>query len=246
MKRRTIVSGFAAALPLLGSRGLLAQGAAPMRSCRMISQDARGPFDLDEYLVRSDLRDGQPGMPLVLDFRVVNAMGCAPLPGARVTLWHSSPEGFYSGVDNIVLDATMTPTGQRIDKRGETFCRGVQIADADGKVRFVTKFPGWYYPRAPHLHLKVEPPDFGEEAVTQLYFAPEVCEGVYASEHYAARGPNPIKAVPGQEDPIFNTEAGDLWLDLKRSGDGYAASHELGVAFYGTMFGDLAELYRRS
>ncbi len=44
----------------------------------------------------------------------------------------------------------------------------------------------------------------------------------------------------------FNTEAGDLWLDLKKSGDGYAASHELGVTFYGGMFGDLPELYRQS
>jgi hypothetical protein len=43
---------------------------------------------------------------------------------------------------------------------------------------------------------------------------------------------------------VFAYQAGDLWLNLKKTGDGYQAAHELGVVFYGDMFGPLTDHYR--
>lgn len=243
MKRRTVITGLAALVPALGSRGLLAKDD---ERCSLITQDLRGPFDIPDYLVRSDLRDGQPGMPLTLDFTIVGVLDCTPVEGAAVTVWHSNPEGLYSAVTNILLDAQMNPTGEVVDQRELSYCRGVQRSDAEGRVRFVTNFPGWYYPRPPHIHVKVTPPGFGEEAVTQLYLPVAACDAVYATEHYVHRGPNPIRVDPGDPDPITATEALDLWLEPQREDGGYRVSHELAIAAYGDQFGDLPDMYRHS
>lgn len=250
MQRRTLITGLAALAGTVGARRLLAQDKAPSAtgagSCKIITRDVRGPFDVKQYVERSDLFTGQSGVPLTLNFRVINAMTCAPLPNARVFIWHANAEGWYSGVENEVLNADGTSSGRKIDLREEHFHRGVQTTNEEGMVRFVTAFPGWYFPRATHLHLKIYPPDFGEEAVTQLYFPTAVCDEVYASDAYKARGPNPNRTQPGDESPIFSFDADDLWLNITRNGDGYEASHELGVLFYDRMFGELPDLYRQS
>lgn len=249
MQRRTLITGLAALAGSVGTGRLLASEKTPSATgagaCKLITQDVRGPFDVVQYAERSDLLTGQSGVPLTLNFQVVNAMSCAPVPGAKVFIWHANHQGWYSGVENEVLNADGTSSGRTVDLRGENFHRGVQTTDDQGRVRFVTAFPGWYFPRVTHLHLKVYPPEFGEEAVTQLYFPAEVCDEVYAGEAYQARGPNPNRTKPGDVSPIFSFDQGDLWLNLKRNGDGYEASHELGVVFYGGMFGELPDLYRQ-
>jgi protocatechuate 3,4-dioxygenase beta subunit len=249
MKRRKFIAGMAAAAGSLGGGRLLAEQKAPSAvgagSCRLITQDVTGPFHTDDYPDRSNLFEGQKGMPLTLNFLVRNVMTCEPLPGAKVVIWHASNEGFYSGVVNPVLNADGTTSPEKVDFRGQTFHRGMHTTDALGRVRFVTAFPGWYFPRVTHLHLKVLPPDFGEEATTQLYFRNEICDEVYASEHYRHRGPNPTRRQPGDDSSIFSFDAGDLWLNIIRSGDGYEATHELGVVFYGGMFGELTDHYRQ-
>ena len=184
-------------------------------------------------------------MPLTLNLLVRNVMTCEPLPGAKVVIWHANNEGFYSGVVNPVLNADGSVSSEKADFRDQTFHRGMQTSDALGRVRFVTAFPGWYFPRVTHLHLKVYPPDFGEEATTQLYFRNEICDEVYAGEHYSHRGPNPTRRQPGDKSPVFSFDAEDLWLNITRTGDGYQATHELGVVFYGGMFGELTDHYRQ-
>ena len=98
---------------------------------------------------------------------------------------------------------------------------------------------------ATHIHVKVLPPGQGEEATTQLYLHNRTCDEVYALEHYRHRGPNPTRREPGEESPLFSYDQGDLWLNIRKEGDGYVADHELGVIFYGDMFGPLTEYYRR-
>ena len=249
MQRRKLITGLAALAGSLGAGRLLAESAAPSAtgagSCRLITQDVTGPFHVDHYLDRSNIVDGQKGVPLTLDFQVTDVLTCKPLPGAKVVIWHASSEGLYSGVENLMLNADGTAQEGKVDLREETFLRGMQTSDAHGRVRFVTAFPGWYFPRATHIHLKVYPPDFGEEATTQLYFRNEICDEVYATEPYRHRGPNPNRPEPGDESGLFSFEANDLWLNITRSGDGYAAAHELGVVFYGGMFGELTDHYRQ-
>ena len=250
MQRRKLLTGMVALAGGLGAGRLLAEAgdrsAIGAGSCRLTTQDVTGPFHLDHYLERSNLIDGQKGVPLTLNFRVTDVMTCDPLPGAKVVIWHANNEGLYSGVENPLLNEDGTRSPETVDLREEAFHRGVQTSDAHGRVQFVTMFPGWYFPRTTHLHLKVYPPDFGEEATTQLYFRNETCDEVYASEHYRHRGPNPTRREPGDKSPIFSFDAGDLWLNITKSGDGYQATHELGVVFYGGMFGDLPDHYRQS
>lgn len=112
-------------------------------------------------------------------------------------------------------------------------------------MRFETAFPGWYFARATHLHLKVYPPDFCGEATTQRYFRNKNCDEVYAGEHDRHRGPNPTRRQPGDESGVFSFDAEDLSLNITRSGDGYQATHELGVVFYGGTFGELTDHYRQ-
>ena len=249
MKRRMFLGGMAAAAGTIGSGKLLAEEKTPSAtgagSCQLITQDVTGPFHTDLYPDHSNLFEGQKGMPLTLDFVVRNVMTCEPLPGAKVLIWHANNEGFYSGVVNPVLNADGTISDKKADFTGQTFLRGLQTTDQYGRARFVTAFPGWYFPRATHLHLKVYPPDFGEEATTQLYFRNQDCDAVYASEHYKHRGPNPTRPEPGDDSGIFSFNSEDLWLNIKKTSDGLHAVHELGVVFYGGMFGELTDFYRQ-
>jgi protocatechuate 3,4-dioxygenase beta subunit len=247
MKRRQLIVGMAGLAGATGFGRVLAQdgpSAIGAGACRLITRDVTGPFFVDHYPVRSNLIEKQKGVPLTLDFLVRDVLTCKPLPGARVVVWHANAEGFYSGVENPVLNADGTASDQKADYREATFLRGQQTTDAGGRVRFLTAYPGWYFPRSTHLHIKVYPPDFGEEHTTQLYFPNDVNDAVYASEHYAHRGPNPKRTRPGDMSPVFAYQAGDLWLNLKKTGDGYQAAHELGVVFYGDMFGPLTDHYR--
>jgi protocatechuate 3,4-dioxygenase beta subunit len=249
MQRRNLITGLAALAGVFGVSRLLAQdgsrSAIGAGSCKLITQDVTGPFHIDHYLDRTNLIDGQKGVPLTLNLQVTDVMTCKPLPGAKVVIWHANNEGLYSGVENLMLNEDGTSRPEKIDLREETFHRGVQTSDDQGRVQFVTSFPGWYFPRATHIHLKVYPPDFGEEATTQLYFHNEICDEVYASEHYRHRGPNPTRRSLGDESGIFSFEADDLWLNISKSGDGYQATHELGVVFYGGMFGKLPDHYKQ-
>jgi protocatechuate 3,4-dioxygenase beta subunit len=244
-----VIKGLLALGGSLGAGRLLAQDAASSAigagSCRLISQDVTGPFHTEHYLEHSNLMEGQKGVPLTLNFLVKDVLTCNPLAGAKVLIWHANNEGHYSGVENQTLNADGTAQGDVIDLRDETFCRGMQTSDDQGRVQFVTSFPGWYFPRATHIHLKVYPPGFGEEATTQLYLHNENCDEVYATEHYRHRGPSPIRRNPGDESSLFSYDEGDLWLNIKKVRDGYAADHELGVIYYGGMFGELPDYYRK-
>lgn len=247
MDRRALIKGLAALAPMLGVSRLFAEtpGGDATQSCRLITQDIAGPFRTADVPMRSDITDGQVGTPLTLNFQVVDSFGCQPLAGALVSIWHANASGLYSGVNNIMLGAGLEPEGGAIDTTGQNFLRGTQRTDADGRVTFRSIFPGWYRPRATHAHIMVFPPDYGEVTTTQLYFPDEVCDMAYQGEHYAQRGPNPIRTDPGAFSPSDGTDAADLWLDLRRAGDGFEANHQLGVTFYGDRFGELPDFYRQ-
>ena len=247
MDRRTLIKGLAALAPVLSARRLLAEtpSGAAAKSCRLITQDIAGPFRTKDVPIRSDITDGQVGTPLTLRFQVVDSFSCQPLPGALVSIWHANASGLYSGVRNVMLGTDMNPEGGVVDTTDQNFLRGTQQTDSEGRVSFNTIFPGWYRPRPTHAHIMVFPPDFGEVATTQLYFPDEVCDLAYQGEHYLSRGPNPIRTDPGAFSPTDSSDAEDLWLDLRRTAAGFEASHQLGVTFYGGMFGELPEFYRQ-
>lgn len=159
---------------VFAAAGIGPAAAAPA-ACLLTPAATEGPFYLDDALVRADIRDDRPGQPLRLRIRVVDAeRGCAPVPGALVSIWHCDAEGSYSG--------------ESPGNREARFLRGVQPAGPDGVATFTTIYPGWYAPRAVHIHFKVL---LGQaEALTsQLYFSDALNREVLGSHPaYRAHG----------------------------------------------------------
>ena len=130
------------ALALLGGAAMLASGVRPgvaqsLPSCVVTPEQMEGPFFTDVRLNRSDIRSDpadksvKEGVLLALTLRVssVGAVGCTPLAGTMVDVWHCDAAGEYSD------------SGR--NTAGKQFLRGHQVTDAKGAARFTTIYPGW-------------------------------------------------------------------------------------------------------
>jgi protocatechuate 3,4-dioxygenase beta subunit len=179
-------------------------------SCVLMPELTEGPYYLDLDLVRSDITEGRPGLPLDLRVDVVDAGSCQPIEGAAVDVWHCDAEGAYSGVQGA---------------EGETFCRGVQMTDATGTAEFRTVFPGWYTGRAVHIHVKVAS-DGDQTHTGQLFFDPETLAEVYAAEPYAARG---RPDVSNEDDGIYQQSRGVTVVAVTFDDDASSGSVTLGI-----------------
>lgn len=156
-----------------------------------IPEETAGPYPADgtngpnvlieSGVVRSDIRSSfgsltgtAQGVPLTVDLTVLDVATGAALPGATVYLWHCDRDGAYS----------------LYDLPDQNYLRGVQEADATGKVTFTSVFPGAYSGRWPHAHLEVHPDlaaaTSGDDAsvTSQLALPRDVCEAVYATTGY--------------------------------------------------------------
>jgi protocatechuate 3,4-dioxygenase beta subunit len=206
------VAGGLAALAVGGcSRAPAAAAATGGASCTLYPRQTEGPFFLDSDLLRRDITEGRPGTPLALELRVLRADTCAPLEGAVVDVWHCDASGVYSGY-----------AGQlgRQDTRGETFLRGSQVSDADGRVSFQTIYPGWYPGRTTHVHFKVRIAG-AREATSQLYFPEDVTAAAYRAAPYAARGQ---KDTSNAADGVVRFEGMPPLATVEPRGSGYVAS----------------------
>jgi protocatechuate 3,4-dioxygenase beta subunit len=117
-------------------------------ACILTPQSEEGPYYLDPKLVRADIAEGRPGVPLAFRLRVIEAGACTPIAGARVDIWHCDARGLYSAFRD-------QGDSHNIDQSGRTFLRGTQLADTGGWAAFKTIYPGWYAGRATHIHFKV-------------------------------------------------------------------------------------------
>jgi protocatechuate 3,4-dioxygenase beta subunit len=181
-----------------------------------------GPFPLDEQFDRSDVTEGLPGQPMRLGLRVVDD-SCAPVPGAKVEIWHTDSTGDYS--------AFTDGGGGKDEGSGTTFMRGTQTANDDGIVEFLTVYPGWYSGRAVHIHLRVHLDD-ATVLTSQMFFDEDYTAGVYATEPYAEFGlpdtPNSADRIAGNtqaEGTLLHTSAGDT-----AKGSGTVALLNLGIS----------------
>ena len=137
---------------------LLAQAASSARNtvllntsmCVLTPESVEGTFYFDPKLKRGDIAEGRPGVPLKLLLQIVNAGNCAPIPEARVDIWHSDATGQYSGYGR-------QPGSGNVSTRGQTFLRGTQFADLAGLARFTTIYPGWYLGAHPAYPLQGVP-----------------------------------------------------------------------------------------
>ena len=106
------------------------------------------------------------------------ADGGTPFAGVAVYVWHCTREGGYSLYSEGVED--------------QNYLRGVQIADATGRVAFTSIFPACYSGRWPHIHFEVYPDQASITdaanaiATSQVALPQDVCELVYAQPGYEA------------------------------------------------------------
>jgi hypothetical protein len=129
--------------------------------------------------------------------------GCTPLVGAAVDIWSANAGGVYSdeSSENTV---------------GETYLRGIQLTDSDGKVTFTTVYPGWYAGRTNHIHLRV----YSGGAVTgttfsytgatllytgQMFFDATTNDTVAATTLYKA---NTVARTLNSTDRVYSQQGG--------------------------------------
>jgi protocatechuate 3,4-dioxygenase beta subunit len=185
-----------------------AEGTNP--DCVLSPELTEGPYYLDLDLIRSDIVEDRPGVPLALRVTVVDADGCAPLKDVAVDVWHCDASGVYSGVQG----------------EGGTFLRGIQMTDTNGVAEFQTIYPGWYTGRAVHIHVKAHVG--GSETYTgQLFFEEGDTAEVYGQDPYSAR---PSPDTSNSDDGIFGQGGDSTIVALRQTRDGYRGTVTLGIA----------------
>ncbi len=205
MNRRDLLksaslAGFAT---FLTSKGVAFDGRdlRPLADCVLFPTDMAGPFPLDLSKDASKFRiainEERTGAPLHLLLHVVNVNdNCNPIANARVDLWHNDALGDYSGFETF-------------GSAGETWCRGIQMTDANGEVRFETIYPGWYPGRATHLHVEVYVGST-RKVVSQIAFPDAINLEVYDSNPTIYTKSRSTWLSPNTSDSIFAQPAGAL------------------------------------
>jgi protocatechuate 3,4-dioxygenase beta subunit len=222
--RRQVLGGAAAAALLSSCGGTPMNGAeddagprpdsGPM--CTVYPQETQGPFYLNLNLLRTDITEGKPGVPLLLQL-LVQRSDCSPLAGVAVDVWQCDAGGVYSGYPNQLGG---------VDTTGMTFLRGTQITGGDGRAAFTTIYPGWYPGRTTHIHFMVHP-TASMVATSQLYFPEDVTAAVYALDPYAAHGP---KDTPNTSDGVFLTGTSPPLAGVTGDPSGYTLAMTINLA----------------
>ncbi len=201
-------------------------------SCVVTPTEEEGPFpypggESTNPLLRSDITGGQTGIPITFNILVVNTNNnCNVLTGARVDIWHCNKDGYYSGYSG----QSGGTSGLANSYLGETWLRGYQTTDSVGLVKFVSIFPGWYYPRATHIHIEIFIGGVLKKQ-TQIAFPKTIADAVQTSTLYKAHGAN---TTLNANDSVFGDSATDLANEtFTITGDltnGYVASQTIGIA----------------
>jgi protocatechuate 3,4-dioxygenase beta subunit len=179
-----------------------------------IPEETNGPYPADGTngpnaltttgVVRSDITSSfgdssgtAEGIPLTFSMTVVDVSGegdaGTPVAGAAVYVWHCDRDGKYS----------------MYDLEDQNYLRGVQEADADGKVTFTSIFPGCYAGRWPHIHFEVYPSLDDATSATnrmrtsQLALPQDACDAVYATQGYEQSITN-LAGITLDTDNVFS------------------------------------------
>ncbi|HEX2843161.1 intradiol ring-cleavage dioxygenase [Hyphomicrobium sp.] len=228
ISRRGALAGLAGSAAAMASEKTAAaepaappQAVLPANVCRMTPRMVEGPFYFDPALVREDITEGRPGVPLKLALQIIDGATCQPIAGARVDVWHCDATGQYSGYDGQGDDRS-------ISTKGEKFLRGTQSTSSTGEVAFKTIYPGWYRGRTTHIHFKVL---LDEKAMLtgQMYFPDALSEYIFTSIA-------PYNTRAAKRDTLNSTDFiagadGDhiSFVSLREEADAYVASLVIGV-----------------
>ncbi|VXB79909.1 hypothetical protein [Aeromicrobium sp. 9AM] len=179
-----------------------------------VPEETGGPFPADgsnganvlteSGVVRSDIRSSfggtsttAEGVRTTIDLTIfdMNGSEVTPYEGAAVYIWHCDREGRYSMYESEIAD--------------ENYLRGVQAADADGRLTFTTIFPGAYQGRWPHIHFEVyrtaadAQKATGKLRTSQIALPEDTCKRVYATSGYEQSVQN-FARTPLDSDMVFS------------------------------------------
>ncbi|KAL2264364.1 hypothetical protein VTK26DRAFT_5790 [Humicola hyalothermophila] len=121
---------------------------AGYKSCLLTPEVTQGPYYVAGEYIRSNVVESQPGVPLLLDYQVIDVATCDPVPNLYLEIWHCNATGVYGGV--VAPGNGDSSDAANLDA---TWLRGVQATDGDGVAQFETVFPGHYVGRTTHIHL---------------------------------------------------------------------------------------------
>ena len=207
-------------------------------TCSRIPTETAGPFPGDGSnganvlnqtgVVRSDIRSSFAGLsgtaggiPLTIALTIVSATTCVPLANRAVYLWHCDRAGLYS-----LYSAGAT---------NQNYLRGVQEADANGKLTFTSVFPACYSGRWPHLHFEVYPSltaatnVANKIATSQIALPKATCDLVFATAGYEQSISN-LSQISLATDGIFSDGASlELATVTGSVGAGFSASLTVAV-----------------
>lgn len=192
-------------------------GTATADSLTEIPDETNGPYPADgsngvdvleqSGIVRQDIRSSfgdstttAEGIPLELEFTILDLAGdSAPFAGVAVYAWQCDRAGGYSMYSEGITN--------------ENYLRGVQIADADGRVSFTSIVPACYPGRWPHVHFEVYPDEASITdhdnciATSQLALPKDLCDTVYATSGYEQSVTN-LSQLTLETDNVFGDDGG--------------------------------------
>jgi protocatechuate 3,4-dioxygenase beta subunit len=198
-----------------------------------IPEETQGPFPADgsngptvlsaSGVVRTDIRPSfaglsgvADGIPLEIVLTIVSASTCAPLSGRAVYIWHCDRLGRYSLYSQGVTN--------------QNYLRGVQEADANGRLTFTSIFPGCYAGRWPHIHFEVYPSLAAATSVanrvatSQIALPKTACDLAYATSGYQSSVTN-LSQVSLATDNVFSDGAAlELATVTGSTASGFSAS----------------------
>ncbi|MBL1065413.1 protocatechuate dioxygenase [Streptomyces sp. 7-21] len=183
-------------------------------------------------LVRRDITDGKPGVPMELRL-AVHREGGGPVAGAGVEVWHCDAWGYYAGCPSGRPGGEVPAAGaERCGADPETYLRGAQRTGSDGTVVFRTIVPGWYGRRAPHVHVVVHEDGFSHTG--QLFVGDEVADEVRGREPYRRHGGDgPARLAEDRVYPGGGARGGLLTVERAPGERGYTARAVLGLSAAG-------------
>lgn len=94
---RILVDRRAFLLSGLAAPALLLNAGQAEQSCALDVELTQGPYYLDRGLLRKNITESKPGLPLQLQLTVLDFKTCKPVSNAGVEIWHCDASGIYSG-----------------------------------------------------------------------------------------------------------------------------------------------------
>ncbi|KAH8898445.1 aromatic compound dioxygenase [Thozetella sp. PMI_491] len=186
-------------------------------SCVLTPDVTQGPYYVGGEYIRSNIVEEQGGVPIVLDYQVIDVDTCEPIPSVYVEMWHCNSTGVYSGIVASGNGAG-TDDASNIDN---TWLRGIQKTDVDGVAQFESIFPGHYTGRATHIHIMVHTNatlyvngtlgnDVTASHVGQAFFDQDLISAVEAVAPYST---NTQDLTTNADDSILSEEAATDGVD---------------------------------